>query len=141
MLSWLRKSLGITPPADPLAVVNVGHGGFNFEVVGEQSYQSNLRKASDGRAERGERPVIGCQLRYEINPRTHGPAVRVDAIGAGTVGHFPAEQAALYVSAFRDLESGGHVAECQGVLVGGQPDRPSFGIYLDFKPKLLGALC
>jgi hypothetical protein len=137
MLSWLRKSLGITPATDPVVLTNVGHGGFNFEVVGEQSYQSHLRKVSGGRVERGERVVVGCQLRYEINPRTHGPAVRVDAIGAGTVGHFPAEQAALYVSAFQELERGGHIAECQGVLVGGQPDRPSFGIYLDFKPKLL----
>jgi hypothetical protein len=140
MLSWLRKSLGITPATDPASITNVGHGGFNFEVVGEQSYQGHLRKASGGRVERGERIVVGCRLRYEINPRTHGPAVRVDAIGAGTVGHFPAEQAALYASAFDELERGGHVAECQGVLVGGQPDKPSFGIWLDFKPKLLESL-
>jgi hypothetical protein len=53
------------------------------------------------------------------------------------VGYFPAEQAALYASAFDELERAGRIAECQGVLVGGQPDRPSFGIWLDFKPKLL----
>jgi hypothetical protein len=53
------------------------------------------------------------------------------------VGYFPAEQAALYASAFDELERGGRIAECQGVLVGGQPDSPGFGIWLDFKPKLL----
>ncbi len=139
MLSWLRKSLGISSATDPVALANVGHGGFNFEVVGEQSYQGHLRKASGGRQERGERIVIGCRLRYEINSYTHAPAVRVDTTDGRTVGYFPAEQAALYASAFDELERGGHVAECQGVLVGGQPDRPSFGIYLDFKPKLLGS--
>jgi hypothetical protein len=137
MLSWLRKSLGMTPATDPVALTNVGHGGFNFEVVGEQSYQSHLRKLSGGRVERGERVVVGCRLRYEINAHTHGPAVRVDVNGVGKVAYFPAEQAAIYASAFYELERGGHVAECQGVLVGGQPDKPSFGIYLDFKPKLL----
>jgi hypothetical protein len=73
MLSWLRKSLGISPAADPAALTSVGHGGFNFEVVGEQSYQSHLRKLSGGRVERGERIVVGCQLRYEINPRKPRP--------------------------------------------------------------------
>lgn len=139
MLSWLRKSLGMTPATDPVALTNVGQGGFNFEVVGEQSYQSHLRKASGGRVERGERIVIGCRLRYEINSHTHGPAVRVDTIGGRTVGYFPAEQAALYASAFYELEHSGDIAECQGVLVGGQPDKPSFGIWLDFKPKLLAS--
>jgi hypothetical protein len=118
MRSWLRKSLGMTPATDPVALTNVGQGGFNFEVVGEQSYQSHLQKLSGGREERGERIVVGCQLRYEINPRTHGPAVRVDAVGAGTVGHFPAEQeAASSILARRT-----NMAELQNVLV-----REAFG--------------
>jgi len=139
MLAWLRNALGMSSDSgqDALPTVNLGHGGFNFEVVGEQSYQSHLRKASRGRVERGERIVVGCRLRYEINSHTHGPAVRVEANGAGTVGHFPAEQASLYAAAFYQLERTGRIAECQGVLVGGQPDKPSFGIWLDFKPKLL----
>jgi hypothetical protein len=140
MLSWLRKSLGTSPTNNQIAVSNVGHGSFNFEVVGEQSYQSHLRKLSAGRVERGERIIVGCRLRYEDNAHTHAPAVRVEAERVGTVGHFPAEQAALYALAFHALERGGHVAECQGVLVGGQPDKPSLGIWLDFKPTLLASL-
>ena len=140
MLSWLRKSLGASPTNKQVAVTNVGNGGFNFEVVGEQSYQSHLRKVSAGRVERGERVIVRCRLRYEDNAHTHSPAVRVEADGVGTVGHFPAEQGALYATAFYELERGGHVAECQGVLVGGQPDKPSFGIWLDFKPKVLASL-
>lgn len=38
----------------------------------------------------------------------------------------------------QELEQGGQIAECQGVLVGGQPGKPSFGVWLDLKPKLLG---
>jgi hypothetical protein len=138
MLAWLRRSLGISSATSTIAVANVGHGGFNFEVVGEHSYQNDLRKVSAGRVERGERIIVGCRLRYEINSHTHAPAVRVDTSGGRTVGYFPAEKAALYASAFYELERGGHIGECQGVLVGGQPDKPSFGIWLDFKPKLLG---
>ena len=137
MLSWLRRLLGISSANDTLALVIVGNGGFNFEVVGEQSYQDRLSRVSAGRVERGERIIVGCRLRYEVNPYTRRPAVRVDIAGDQTVGYFPAEQAALYASALDDLERGGRIAECQGVLVGGQPDRPSFGIWLDFKPKLL----
>jgi hypothetical protein len=137
MLSWLRRLLGISSATDTLALVIVGNGGFNFEVVGEQSYQDRLSRVSAGRVERGERIIVGCRLRYEVNPYTHRPAVRVDIAGGQTVGYFPAEQAALYAAALHELERGGRIAECQGVLVGGQPDKPSFGIWLDFKPKLL----
>ncbi len=137
MLSWLRRSLGIPAATGPIVIASLGQGGFNFEVVGEQSYQNHLRKVSAGRAERGERVTFPCRLRYEINPRTHGPAVRVDTSDGQTLGHFPAAQAEVYAAAFHDLEHGGRVGECQGVLVGGQPDKPSLGVWLDFKPKLL----
>lgn len=51
--------------------------------------------------------------------------------------YFPAEWAALYASAFDELERGGSIAECQGILVGGQTDKPRLGIWLDFEPNLL----
>ena len=137
MLSWLRRLLGISSATDTLALLIVGNGGFNFEVVGEQSYQDRLSSVSTDRLEKGERIIVGCRLRYEVNPYTRRPAVRVDIAGDQTVGYFPAEQAALYASALDELERGGRIVECQGVLVGGQPEKPSFGIWLDFKPKLL----
>jgi len=137
MLSWLRKWLRLSSVADPLVLVIVGNGAFNFEVVGQQSYQDHLSRVSAGRVEKGERIIVGCRLRYEVNPYTHTPAVRVDIAGGQTVGYFPAEQAALYASPLEKLERSGRIAECQGVLVGGQPDRPSFAIWLDFKPMLL----
>src|SRR5260370_34731772 len=100
MLSWLRRLLGISSANDTLLLVIVGNGAFNFEVVGQQSYQDRLSRVSAGRVEKGERIIVGCRLRYEVNPYTHGPAVRVDIAGGPTVGYFPAEQAALYASAF-----------------------------------------
>jgi hypothetical protein len=143
MLAWLRKLLGTPSATDAHPNAGreaiVGRGGFGFEVVGEQSYQSALRRVSAGRVERGERVTFACHIRYEINPRTHGPAVRVDTSAGRTVGHFPAEHAAVYAAAIHKLEQGGEIAVCQGVLVGGQPDKPSFGVYLDFKPKLLSS--
>ncbi len=141
MLAWLRALLGrpsaSTSRPSEGRETNVGHGGFGFEVVGEQSYQSALRKVSAGRVERGERVTLVCHLRYEINSHTHGPAVRVDTSGGSTLGHFPASQALMFADAINKLEQRGEIAVCEGVLVGGQPDKPSFGIYLDFKPKLL----
>ncbi len=139
MLSWLRKSLGIPPARGAGAAANLGIGGFDFEIVGEQSYQDRLRQISAGRVERGERVTFQCHLRYEINSHTHEPAVRVDASGGRTVGHFPAEQAAVYAALIHALEQAGQSAECKGVLVGGRPSKPFFGVWLDFKPKLLGA--
>lgn len=141
MLAWLRTLLGGSSasafrPTEGRQT-NVGRGGFGFEVVGEQSYQSALRKVSAGRVERGERVTLVCHLRYEINSHTHGPAVRVDTNGGRTLGHFPAGQALKYAEAINKLEQRGQIAVCERVLVGGQPDKPSFGVYLDFKPKLL----
>lgn len=140
MLQWLRKALGTSSSTATGAggVANVGHGGFDFEIVGEQSYQDRLRQVSAGRVERGERVTFLCHLRYEINGHTHEPAVRVDASGGRTVGYFPAEQAGVYAAAIHTLEAGGQSAECQGVLVGGRPGKEHFGVWLDFKPKLLG---
>ena len=136
-MKWLRRGFGMASATGAAAVANVGEGRFDFEVVGEHAYQNPLQTASAGRVERGERVIIGCQLRYEINSHTHAPAVRVDTTSGRTVGYFPAAQAGLYASAFHDLERDGNIAECQGILVGGQPGKPSFGIWLDFKPKLL----
>jgi hypothetical protein len=139
MLLWLRKSLGIPSAPGAGTSATLGHGSFDFEIVGEQSYQDRLRQISAGRAERGERVTFRCRLRYEINAHTHEPAVCVDASGGRTVGHFPAEQAEVYAVRIHALEQGGQSAECQGVLVGGQPGKPYFGVWLDFKPNLLGA--
>jgi hypothetical protein len=137
MLSWLRRALGTQAPKGQATLINVGTGGFNFEVVGEQSYQTQLRGVSAGRVERGERVTVACRLRWEMNSHTHAPAVRVDSTDGRTLGYLRATEAAVYATAFYELERGGHVAECQGVLVGGQPEKPSLGIWLDFKPKLL----
>jgi hypothetical protein len=135
--SWLRKALRSPSDAGPGGVANVGHGGFNFEVVGEQSYQNRLRKVSAGPADQRGRVTFQCHLRYEINSHTHAPAVRVDTSDGHTVGYFSAAQAEVYAAAFHELEEGGQSPECQGLLLGGQPGRPSFGVWLDFKPKLL----
>jgi hypothetical protein len=136
-LSWLRR-LGGSPVASPSNVCACGDGNFDFEIVGEASYQDRLRRISAGRLESGVRRVsFSCHLRFEINGHTHKPAVRVDASGGRTVGYFPAEQAEVYAPILREIEQSGRKAECVGVLVGGYGDRPSFGVWLDFKPSLL----
>jgi hypothetical protein len=143
MPAWLRKLLGTSSATASRPAVgreaNLGHGGFGFEVVGEQSYQNRLRKVkAAGKANEHGHVTFACQLRYEINSHTHSPAVRVDTSDGQTVGYFPQEQAKIYAAAIAKLEQGGDIAVCQGVLVGGEADKPSLGVYLDFKPKLLG---
>jgi hypothetical protein len=127
MLAWFRRSFGISSANRAGAGANLGHGGFNFEVVGEQSYQNHLRKVSAGRVERENASLLDAVsvTRSTLTPMRQRCALK---------------SMALARSAFQELERGGDIAECQGVLVGGQPDKPSFGIYLDFKPKLLGSL-
>ena len=136
MLSWLRR-LG-SPSVEQTKGCVCGAGNFDFEIVGEASYQDRLRQISAGRRERGVRHVsFPCYLRFEINSHTHGPAVRVDASGGRTVGYFPAEQAEVYAPILQDIERSGRKAECVGALVGGYGDHPTFGVWLDFKPDLL----
>ncbi|HEY8950961.1 MAG TPA: hypothetical protein VIP78_00160 [Candidatus Dormibacteraeota bacterium] len=53
------------------------------------------------------------------------------------VGHFPAEVADIYAEALRKFEMAGLSAECRGMLAGGSPDKPTLGVWLDFKPNLL----
>jgi hypothetical protein len=136
-MSWFRRR-GSTPDVKPSKGCICGDGNFDFEIVGEASYQDRLRQISAGRRERGESHVsFPCCLRFEINSHTHAPAVRVDASGGRTVGYFPAEQAEVYAPILQGIERSGRRAECVGVLVGGYGDHPTFGVYVDFKPALL----
>jgi hypothetical protein len=139
VLSWLRR-LGSSSAGTPSNICKCGDGNFDFEIVGESFYQDRLRQISAGRRERGEQHVtFPCHLRFEINAHTRKPAVCVDASGGRTVGHFPAEQAEVYAPILREIEQSGRKAECVGVLVGGYGDRPTLGVWLDFKPSLLRA--
>ena len=137
MLSWLRRFGGL-PSNSPSHACLCGDGKFDYEIVGEASYQDRLRRISAGRREHGEQHVtFRCYLRFEINGHTHMPAIRVEASGGRTVGYFPAEQAEVYASILREIEESGRRAECDGVLVGGYGDKPTLGVWLDFKPSLL----
>lgn len=139
MLSWLRH-LGDSPTAATSKACLCGDGTFDFEIVGESFYQDRLRQISAGRRERGEQHVtFPCHLRFEINAYTHLPAICVNASGGRTVGHFAAEQAEVYAPILHEIEQSGRRAECFGVLVGGYGGRPTFGVWLDFKPSLLRA--
>jgi hypothetical protein len=136
VLSWLRR-LGGSPDSHSNSCL-CGDGKFDYEIVGEASYQNRLRLISAGRRERGEQDVrFPCHLHFEINGHTHMPAIRVDASGGRTVGYFPAEQAEVYAPILQEIEQSGQKAECLGVLVGGHGDRPTFGVWLDFKPSML----
>ena len=139
MLSWLRR-LGSQAAASTSKECQCGDGNFDYEVVGESFYQDRLRQISAGRRERGEQHVtFPCHLRFEINAHTHLPAICVDASGGRTVGHFAAEQAEVYAPIIREIEQSGRRAECVAELFGGYANRPTFGVWLDFKPSLLRA--
>jgi hypothetical protein len=138
VLSWLRKRGNAS--TNPSNTCLCGDGNFDFEIVGESFYQDRLKQISAGRRERGEQHVtFQCHLRFEINAHTHLPAICVDASGGRTVGHFAAEQAEVYAPILREIEQSGRRAECVAELFGGYADRPTFGVWLDFKPSLLRA--
>lgn len=115
--------------------VGTGTDRFDFEIVGESQYQPALRRvaAATKANELGDQ-VFPVTLRRE--PRNpHDPhAIAVLAYGQEVVGYFSRVDAEFHCKAIDAL--GKQVATCNGVLRGGQPGRPSYGVWLDFEMRM-----
>lgn len=97
--------------------------GFSFEVVGEASYQSALRKiAGPGSV----RSYFDATLQPEPSNAHDANAVRVEIQGK-LVGYLPRSKAAKYKRVYRDSAQ-----FCRCVVVGGGKSK-SLGVWLDFE--------
>ena len=118
-------------PASFEAVRYPGHE--DLEVVGEANYQSELASA----ARRHGRRVDAVLMPEPDNPYDRNAiAVLVDG---QKVGYLPRESASRLLPGLRRLmTTAGKPIALVGRIVGGAPDRPSYGIWLDYDPADFG---
>jgi len=109
--------------------LDVSDGRFRQEVVGEASYQPDLRRL----AAQQSRHEIQVLLLPEPTNRHDRNAVRVVATnGDCTIGYLPREDAAMYQSRLTELQRLHHrVAVCKAVLVGAERELGNIGVWLD----------
>jgi hypothetical protein len=130
MFSWIRRLT--TRPAD---LRLDGPGDFDFEIVGEASYQDALEALAGGGTDDGHsRVLVTARLVHEDGNPHDDQAVRVDVNGR-TVAYLTRASARIYR---RWLAKQGHAARtatCSAVIVGGwdrgRRGRGHFGIKLD----------
>jgi len=144
LLSRLRRR-----PASHTAEVIALHAGDIVEVVGESYRQDVLRRLAARttnsspsldelsgyarkRAESDHelRWFRAALIREPNNPKDKN-AVAVHADGLGLVGYLDRDAAIEYRPVFQALEARGYkVAGCPAFLIGGEIDKPSFGVLL-----------
>jgi hypothetical protein len=113
--------------------IDLGSGaGFTMGIVGESYRQRTLRALSAGRRERDEEVTFTVALVREPENPYDPNAVRVDLVGGEQVGYLAREDAAAYQLALRAIPAG-NVGVCRARLIGGTPDKPSFGVMIDLQ--------
>lgn len=105
-------------------VITAGDGLFNFHLVGEANFQQVLSELPST----GEFPVI---LQCEESTIPDHTAIAAYSSSGDRIGYFPHEDADRHCDDLDDLQHLGPVV-CAGRLIGGTPDRPSFGVVTDF---------
>ncbi len=127
-----RRLFGSKETRKVLPAVDVGTGDFNQAIVGEASYQDELRRIAGGRTERGERVEFRVVLVPEPNNKYDRNAVAVYADSGGVIGYLSREDAEEYQPTIVAFIRGrnGHPS-CRAVMAGGQGQKRSIGVWLD----------
>lgn len=127
-MSWLKKIFGGETPAERYER-DASTDDFHLAIVGESNYQYALRAARANLTQDDEgRLILPVRVECEPTNKFDRNAVRVTTIAGATLGYLPREGAALYCEAIARL--GGSVI-CKAALFGGEPDKPSIGVWLD----------
>lgn len=146
-MGLLRKLLAGSGPAPPkprpttaagsspqtLRVTVLDGGTVGLEVVGESYYQDNIGALVKefGRA-------IIAVLTHEPHNEYDSNAIAV-MVGGLKVGHLGRDDARRYVPGLKALEKAeGQPIALRGRVLGGDDDRPSFGVWLDHDPEDFG---
>lgn len=124
-------------PRQPTPTPNCSNdkGDFNIEVVGEQSYQDELRYLlTTAGAER----MVLVSVRPEPANKFDRNAVVVLSPRPRPIGYLPKEAMWIVQPALTAFIRTARHARCQGRLVGGTVDRPTIGIWLDLDLAAIG---
>jgi hypothetical protein len=125
-----------------LTAIDYCSGDFHQAIVGEASYQEELRRVAAGRTERGERVEFRAVLVPEPQNKYDRNAVAVFAEGGSVIGYLDRELAAEYQPLILE-----HVRLkrshpcCKAVMAGGQKGKPSIGVWLDIDWDALEEAC
>ncbi len=114
----------------PLSLIELCGDGY-CAVVGESHYQDALRRTATicTPGEEG-RPSFQAILVAEPENPYDPNAIAVYST-YGKLGHLSRQDAAEYAEVFADIaRAGSDGGGCTGLLNGGQPDKPSYGVTL-----------
>ncbi len=127
----LRRIFG-KPQEKTIPAVDVGTGDFRQAIVGEASYQDELRSIAAGRTERGVRVEFRVVLIPEPKNKYDSNAVAIHAENGGVIGYLSREDAAEYQpSIIALMKERGSYPVCHALMFGGRGDKRSIGVWLD----------
>lgn len=116
-----------------LKVTLLDGGTVGLEVVGESYYQDNISAL----AEKLGREIVAV-LKHEPHNQYDSNAIAV-MVGGLKVGHLGRDDASRYLAGLKALEQAeGLPIALRGRIVGGDPDRPSLGVWLSHDPEDFG---
>jgi hypothetical protein len=127
-----------TKPAGGTVILQ-GNGAFDFEVVGEASYQDALAQICGGATEDGHEHSCAAGLIFDDKNAFDPNAVAV-AIDGQIVGYLARPAAVEYRRQIAGLNIQNSRVGCRAVIRGGwdrgKRDRGNFGVWLDLARPL-----
>lgn len=115
-----------------------GPGTFEFDIVGEASYQDALSSICGGKTESSAERYVDAELYLEDENPHDNKAVCVRVEGK-TVGYLSRKDARNFRNQVKEFEDQDPIFFCKAVIVGGwqrsKSDQGNFGIRLDLPVK------
>jgi hypothetical protein len=109
---------------------------YDFDIVGEASYLSTLRRIDGGRLARGKTVITPVLVVPEPTNEYDANAIAVLVEGFGKIGHFSRDAALEWASVSHALQARNAVGVSYGWLMGGTAEKPNIGVWLCLKtPK------
>ena len=115
-----------------------GPGTFEFDIVGEASYQDELSNICGGKTESSAEHYVDAELYLEDENPHDSKAVCVSVKGK-TVGYLSRKDARNFRKQVKEYEDQDPIFFCKAVIVGGwkrsKSDQGNFGVRLDLPVK------
>ena len=115
-----------------LSAVEYCSGDFHQAIVGEASYQDELRRLAQSRTTAGKHTEFRVLLMPEPANKYDSNAVAVYVEGGGVIGYLARDIAAEYQRIIiAHFDSKRSYPCCMARMYGGTSDKPSLGVWLD----------
>ena len=120
-------------PTAPREVLGDGVG-YELGIVGESHYTSELRALGERRSD-AHVPLefVATLLREPANPYDPNAIVVLSDRG-NVIGYLSREDAIDYRPVLLAVEARKKTAQCRAKLIGGTPEKPNIGVWLDIDP-------